>query len=496
MLEPLHNLLIEPLISLSAARATLPQVLAVLSGGEQVEFDALQPHQAHAWHSFLVQLGALATVRTPDIVLTDAARWTAALRLLTDGREDPWCLIVPDLAVPAFMQPPVPEGSLKKWKNMATAPDAIDILAAAKNHDVKVERICNPRPEHWIYSLVALQTMQGYSGAGNYGIARMNGGSSNRPSFATSHDLGWAIRFQRDVKLLLEMRGEPANHGFDLKTGRTLLWLEPWDGVEQFGISELDPFFIEVCRRFRLLDENGQITAHWTTSKHARIAAKPQKGNLGDAWTPVRIDDGAALTATNLRYELVQRVLFGEEFQPASASLPQYGDGDEPILRCQVLVRGEGRTDGYHERIIPIPSKARLRLSTVEGRRRLGELSKQRLAQVKEVNLVLKRSLAALLQAEPDALDLRDPRFDPFLASFDIEIDRVFFAQLFDDVELNFEAARSKWLDELFGFARQALDEAVRSAPVPSGREYRARAAAEIVWRRGTGRLRRAAGTT
>ena len=141
MPESLHDLLTEPFLGTNAGGITLPELLAALSNNEQLEFTALQPHQQHAWFAFLVQLGALARWRTPDTMLDDAKHWTTALRLLTDNREEPWCLVVPDLSVPAFMQPPVPEDSLEKWKNSTAAPDQIDVLATAKNHDVKMERI-------------------------------------------------------------------------------------------------------------------------------------------------------------------------------------------------------------------------------------------------------------------------------------------------------------------------------------------------------------------
>jgi CRISPR system Cascade subunit CasA len=506
MPDPLHNLLTEPMLGVSErgggiSRLTLPTALTALAGGRPLEFVALQPYQFHAWHAFAVQLGALAGFRAgvSDVTaLRDPAQWTDVMRALTDGRDEPWCLIVPDLAAPAFMQPPVPKGSIAKWKaeNITATPDAIDLLKTAKNHDVKIERIVAPGPEHWIYALVSLQTMQGFSGRDNYGIARMNGGVSNRPSFAAARDLGWPTRFVRDTNILLAARAEiAATHSYDPETGRGLLWLEPWDGVEQIAISELDPFFIEVCRRIRLLEEQGRTVARWSTSKATRVAAKEQKGDLGDPWTPVRIEDHAALTAANLSYRQVQQVIFGDEFRPSRASVPQPRDGDEPLLVCQVLVRGQGKTDGYYERFILVPPKARLRLATDDGRRQLGELSKQRLVEIRNVeSKALRPALAALLQGGPDRLDFRDPRLDGFVKPFDQEVDRVFFAELFEDIDLSFEAARTKWLEKLLGFARSVFESAKQFAPVPSARLFRARAAADRVFYGAARRMRAAAG--
>ena len=337
--------------------------------------------------------------------------------------------------------------------------------------------------------------MQGYSGKLNYGIAKMNGAYGNRPLFATARDIGWATRWRRDVSLLLAQRAKiTASYGFDAETGRALLWLEPWDGVEQLSVNELDPFFIEACRRIRLIIDQDAVVANWTTSKASRIAAKKQRGNLGDTWTPIRIEDGAALTARNLHYARLQKILFGDEHQPSPASIPQPDDGDEPMLACQILARGDRGTEGYHERYIIIPPKARRLLATLEGRRLLSELSRQRLHQIRDVTKVLRRALAALLQGGPDELDLHASEIAPFAEPLDFEIDRIFFRELFEDIELSFEAARIKWLNQLLALARQILDQAEQSTPIPAARVFRARAAAEREFRRGSDRLLRQAG--
>src|SRR5690348_16715206 len=85
MPDLLYNLLTEPMVGVmrndGAAAATLPEVLAALANGEPLEFTALQPHQFHAWHAFLVQLGALAVFRSgaEEVSLGDAPQWAAAL---------------------------------------------------------------------------------------------------------------------------------------------------------------------------------------------------------------------------------------------------------------------------------------------------------------------------------------------------------------------------------------------------------------------------------
>ena len=83
-----YNLLSEPLFTLQVAGRkgthTLPSILALLSGGERVEFCNLQPHQQHPWYAFLVQLAALGLhqVKTTDLP-TKPGAWSEILELLT-----------------------------------------------------------------------------------------------------------------------------------------------------------------------------------------------------------------------------------------------------------------------------------------------------------------------------------------------------------------------------------------------------------------------------
>ena len=62
------NLLTDPLIRFdrhdgTAAVGTLPAVFDLLLRDEIAGFPALRPHQRHAWHAFLVQLGTVALLR-------------------------------------------------------------------------------------------------------------------------------------------------------------------------------------------------------------------------------------------------------------------------------------------------------------------------------------------------------------------------------------------------------------------------------------------------
>ncbi|MBF0426747.1 MAG: type I-E CRISPR-associated protein Cse1/CasA, partial [Magnetococcales bacterium] len=276
-----HNLMEDPLLRVDRGDGgrvgcSLPEVMAGLTRQEIVAFAALQPFQVHAWHAFLVQLAAIALHQAGEEILPDTANaWRQILRALTPDwpNDAPWHLLVEDLSQPAFMQPPVPEGSLAPLKNRFAQSDAIDVLVTAKDHDIKMARVGDPRPEHWIFALVNLQTMEGFSGRDNYGIARMNGGLASRPGVGIRPGgADAAAHFRRDVAFLRHYRPEllSRHSGYPEAGGVGLTWTLPWDGGSSLALHDLDPYFIEVCRRVRLAEDSGQLVAHTSTSKGPR----------------------------------------------------------------------------------------------------------------------------------------------------------------------------------------------------------------------------------
>ena len=91
------NILTEPLIRYRSLagnlEASLPGVYAALMADEVIAFPALRPHQRHAWHSFLVQLGAMAMHRAGlDTPPETAEEWAELIRGLTSDfpEDEPW----------------------------------------------------------------------------------------------------------------------------------------------------------------------------------------------------------------------------------------------------------------------------------------------------------------------------------------------------------------------------------------------------------------------
>ncbi|MBL8787541.1 MAG: type I-E CRISPR-associated protein Cse1/CasA [Deltaproteobacteria bacterium] len=494
MSEPEGDLLSAPMftarVGTSLTHVSLPGALAALGGGEPVDFAALQPHQRHAWFAFVVQLAALGlrAVGKSD-PRQSVSFWTETLTRL--GPPEAFCLIVPDVTRPAFEQPPLPEGRLdpKRWSCVDT-PDALDILVTAKNHDVKSLRIQSPRLEHWVYALVSLQTMQGFLGAGNYGIARMNGGFGNRPMVSVAGDLTLNARFQRDVRVWLDSAPDLVqSHGYRVNGGVGLVWSVPWDGVKSLDTSELDPCFIETCRRVRLGVVDGAVRAFVVPTKAARITGQKQGGDTGDVWTPIDTKRDAALTASpsTFRYDRLTDLLFEHDWKRGAAGMLRASDGSTPTFLAWAMVRGQGKTEGLHERELPISSNVRKRLGSAEGTDALWKRAQERIKWATTVEGILKRAIQVYLQGGPeDKLDFSDKRAIPFCQRFDQRVDARFFPDLFEAIEQEPDGADTEdskegelpWQRFLYETARSELEFAMRSSPTAMSRRWRAEAAA------------------
>ena len=490
-----YSLLDGPLFSVQTQRdaqseLSLPQVLERLASDGITSFNSLQPHQRQGWYCFLVQLAAIALARNGEQrLVTPAARWRELLLGLTDGDELPWCLVVDNVSHPAFMQSPIPEGSLEeaKYKADVITPDDLDILLTSKNHDIKMHRVTHPRIEHWIYALITLQTMQGVLGRDNYGIVRMNKGYGNRPLVGMATDLSWGIRFQRDVKILLAARQRLAeDYSYNLE-GIALLWLLPWDGSKSGGLplDQCDPLFIEVCRRIRFMDTNGTLCCWRANAKATRIAgANEFHGVTGDPWTPIDKENAKALTLKDqgFSYQKLHEILFTGKYTEPLALKTTAADRDGAFLTATTLVRGQGKTGGWHNRVVPVPSKAIRIFGSNSQRKELATRAQEQVDIAADVqNRVLYPALRALLSAGTNE-KVDSVKLNRWTNAYDSDVNDVFFQQLWDSLDLTRGEARLRWQQQLFDFAHKQLEDAIKSAPLPSLRRYRAISAAESIF--------------
>ena len=443
------NLMTDPILTLSGGeRVSLPALLAAMAGGEVRGFSALRPHQRPAWHMFLVQLGALALWTTRrDHLPRDAADWSAALRSMTRDHADdaPWRLVVEDRGKPAFLQPPDPGGL--RWSTVTT-PDALDMLITARNHDLKQTVARRAAAEDWVFALVSLQTCEGYGGGGGgyHGIARMNGGHSSRPmlGFAPGEERDVSVDpsawWARDVQRLIARPTAGRASGIGAVGGPALLWCLDWPEGRQLDLRELDPWFIEVCRRVRLMDTDGVISAQRSTSKAARIDAKVHKGNLGDPWAPVHNTEGKSLTlrGEDFDYAQLHKLLFSGDWKRPFLARTGSDETGDMLLVAEALSRGNNKTEGFKSRVVPVPGKVVSSFSSETAAETVARLSRAQMDEIKGFDTALRNALALMAAGgERDAVKKKHyAHTGPARKQFKQAADRLFFPSLWRRFEV------------------------------------------------------------
>jgi CRISPR system Cascade subunit CasA len=451
---------------------------------------------------FLVQLAALALHRAGTRELPKTVDgWACSLRGLTPEflEDEPWCLVVDDQRKPAFMQPPVPTGV--ELNTPVSTPDALDLLITSRNHDLKQAVARQAEAEDWILALVSLQTCEGFGGAKNYGIVRMNGGSSSRsllglaPLPQGNSKSSWphpGLWFRRDLEVLLATRSEEyqdyAYIGYPATGGLGLTWLAPWPEGEQLPLKALDLWFIEVCRRVRLSMHSGGITGRRGTSMAPRIAAKELNGVVGDPWAPVHKADGKSLTLSggDFNYSKLVDLLFSGDWKIPLLARPTSFEGGcgTMLLIAQAFSRGNSKTEGFKSRIVPVGGKVSRALSLGPEREKLHELARKQIDEIEEFNAALRRALA-LAAAGGDAEKRRKEHFayaKDASTGFDRAADEIFFEHLwarFEAQENSSDTHQAEglcFLKELHTRAKSIFEASLPA--IPCARLFRPRAEA------------------
>ena len=473
--------------------ASLPDIYAALMADSVSAFPALRPHQRHAWHAFLVQLGAMAMHRADTDTPPDTAgQWLSLLRGLTPDYPDdePWHLVVGDITKPAFMQPPARSSEREKdYQNEVATPDELDMLVTSKNHDLKSSVAAQAGVDDWLFALITLQTMEGFGGAGNYGVSRMNGGLGSRPAFTLAPPGGPGAHLRRDVIFLLERQDSLLDQYPMQPGGISLLWTVPWDGEKSEALlpSQLDPFFIEVCRRIRLrCAATGNVSAVRTSSKGARMESKELNGRTGDPWTPISVKDNKSLTLASGGFtynRVVDYLTPGDWQQPILLEATQ--QEQETQLVARAMVRGQGKTEGYYERIIPLRQRTVRAFGRAGGVPELGDLARARIAKIRTVQRILSHAIQVFIaRGNDDNLSPEGRRLArPWLGRLDEIVDARFFEDLQDEFEIDGQNERREksleWQRWLVDEARKILHSAEDSLPCPAIHRYRARARAD-----------------
>ncbi len=465
-------------------RGTLFAAFAALAEGQAWSFPALRPHQREPWHAFTVQVAALALIHADtDALPTSEAAWRDLLHGLTPDMPEAWELVVDDWSKPALLQPPtVAPGDKAAYKNRLPTPDALDMLVTAKNHDVKQERMAAAREEDWLFALVTLQTTEGFLGAGNYGISRMNGGFASRMSLGIRPAGGAAQAFRRDVaRLVADARARP-----DRRSGTPLLWTVPWDGTLSLDYDTLDELYVEICRRVRLRRTATGVEALAAGSKCARVAASELKGRTRDPWAPMKADGSTSHTPTGAGFGYRQMANLLDKAKitlPTLAYADPADDRDGLSIVAAALVRGQGKTEGLHRRTVRTHGARR----DADGRpiaiERIGEVARKRADEGFEASRKLSHALISLVQGGPERARLDDDsakrKTERWLNRFNEVIDDIFFdASFWAEVSGDVGNHRLAWRMKLRDLANSVFAIAAEAAPGTEVRRIPARARA------------------
>ncbi len=457
---------------------------AALADGHAWSFPALRPHQREPWHAFTVQVAAMALIHAgTDTLPTGEAAWRDLLMGMTPDLPEAWELVVDDWSKPALLQPPtVAPTDRAAYKNRIPTPDALDMLVTAKNHDLKQERMIGASEEDWLFALVTLQTTEGFLGAGNYGISRMNGGFASRMSLGIRPLGGAARAFRRDVaRLVADARVRP-----DRRAGTMLLWTAPWDGTLSLAYDGLDELYVEICRRVRLRRSAGSIEALAAGSKCARVAASELKGATLDPWAPMKADGSTSHTPSGAGFGYRQMATLLDKAKitlPRLAKADPADDREGLAIVAAALVRGQGKTEGLHRRTIRTPGALR----DAEGRPlpidRIGEVAGKRAEEGFQASRRLSRALISLVQGGPDKARLDDDsakkKIERWMNRFNGTVDGIFFdGPFWAEVTATDDNHRMAWRTTLRDIATDTFAIAAEAAPGTEVRRIPARARA------------------
>ena len=216
------------------------------------------------------------------------------------------------------------------------------------------------------------------------------------------------------------------------------------------------------------------------------MAAKERKGNIGDPWTPIDLGKESAADNTAPNYRVMSGVLFDRNrwLRPLLLDWHEGIDQIPMTARFDVVVRGQGTTEGHHFREVRFEKERHVRLfQSDEGRDRLAKISKDMIEEAATLrNKVLKIPLLTLIQAGDATVDFRDKMANawaqPWLDQVDQAIESVFFDHLFARAEQE-RAADQAWVRFLRTTAERVFHWASAAVPIAGARRLKAIAVAE-----------------
>lgn len=488
-------------------RVSLAAALAMLTSGEVVALGETARHNEPFVHAFFSQIAVLALQHAGKAFAeapTDPDAWASLLRGLTPSHPDdaPWRLTVADPETPAFLQPAIPKADAGKMEPL-DHPGELSILVTARNHTIKSARGDVADPWAWVQTLIAVQTGVSFSGRGNPGVARMNGGFGSRPFVSLVPGSRWDHAWARDVAVMLEqwqatLAAQPALS----PDGHALLWcLPPWGGTEreQLPLTSLRPHFIEIARRIRLSHAaDGTLRAAYAGTEKARISSGPKgaeyKGAVGDPWMPLAQRTGGALTLPEegWTYARVVGLLLGQRGQEDYVQSllqkvrPEDAQSPEPHWHLRVLVGGQGKTGGWHERRVSLSPQLVPVLAGDDGRLIVADIAHEHIGNAAAAHKALLAGLLSFLErsawkssGEKTEINWKDREATAWsqrhLDRLEQRIDAEFFPYVWREAGPaaaddwgTAEAESLRWRLRLKRLAEEVFEEAVAAFPASS----------------------------
>ena len=384
------DLLSDPVFQTDQGSKTLPQVLTSFSEGAGIRvFTNLRPHHRQGWECFLSQVATMALHEAGFSTCDQSViPWEKLLLDLTEGDRRPWNLVVEDPLVPAFFQCPWdPKSEIHRFNtpDSQTGGGNFDIFATKEEMAIKSGRILNPTPDHWVYALVTRQTMSNSVGRGWSGASRV-GFTKGRQYAAVVYMDDPGLTFRVHVNQMLARRADQERRDyeggvtrFNYKSGKKLLWLYPWFDLSSpeastgFTAQDLDPYFIDMARAFRLFaTSEGQVYAQVTgrltsDGKNAPRATLDDCGVSMDPWCPRDPDPKkfVRFTSESDYRKLAHLVAVcgdnkdGDLYIPSPCqTIPsKYRSRTDQMLVVQNFVCDQGKFAPFFRREIPLPPK-------------------------------------------------------------------------------------------------------------------------------------------
>ena len=226
-----------------------------------------------------------------------------------------------------------------------------------------------------------------------------------------------------------------------------LLWTIPWDGEHQLSIEPLlrQPLYIEVARRLRMIQDPGhRLSALTATSRVTRIDSAGTLGAVNDPWTLTASqgDGRKAVTVATAGFDYRQ---LSKYLDPEAHTLPELArvhpsDTGPMTLVARALVRGRGKTQGYHETTIPFAEKTTALLASPEGQKQLAQAVRTRVDEAGLIAQALAHAVLTLMR-NGDGRNSRRPSKregevqQRFRTQFHRAIDTDFWSMLSDEIE-------------------------------------------------------------